>query len=151
MKIKELIELYQGGILLISTHCLTATDSYKVVRFRKELRGIIEKVQTDERELMTEAGIADPEEFDRRRLELQKARVLTVEAGEELSRLDKMFGRFAEMREALKREEVEIFSPRLDYDTWKKLQDENNTKDRDILSGPAEDILEGVLWVAPEL
>jgi hypothetical protein len=63
--------------------------------------------------------------------------------------------RFIDLRTQMMDEEVTLDCKTLPYTEWHKLQNENKDKDvngrkTDVLSGYVEDLLEGVLWTAPE-
>lgn len=150
MKKAEIIGLYENGILTVTTHCLTAKESYNVVKFRKTIRTAVEDIQSSETDLQQEAGIDDPLAFDKRRSELMQLRRRTDEEAEELARMNDKFLLFANMRRELLNEDVEVYAARLKYESWKALQDENKTDKKDLLTGWVEDILEDILWVAPE-
>ncbi len=151
MKKQTIIMLANAGVQSITNHTLDASQAYKVVKFRKELVAALESLSKDEEALRKDAGIEDPQAFDK---ELQELR----ESKSDAKRLEEMEGilkRFIELRAELLNEEVTLDCKTMPYDEWHKLQVENSEKEMngkkvDLLPAFVEDALEGVLWVAPE-
>ena len=151
MKKQTIIMLANAGVQSITNHTLDASQAYKVVKFRKELVAALEALSKDEEALRKDAGIEDPQAFDK---ELQELR----ESKSNPKRLEEMEGilkRFIELRAELLNEEVTLDCKTMPYEEWHKLQVENSEKEMngkkvDLLPAYVEDALEGVLWVAPE-
>lgn len=151
MKKSDIILLRQVGVEAITNHTLSPANAYKVVKFRKELVAALDALAKDEEALRKDAGIEDPQAFDK---ELQELR----ESKSDPKRLEEMEGilkRFIELRAELLNEEVTLDCKTMPYDEWHKLQVENSEKEMngkkvDLLPAYVEDALEGVLWVAPE-
>lgn len=151
MKKQTIIMLANAGVQSITNHTLDASQAYKVVKFRKAFNAALESLSKDEEALRKDAGIEDPQAFDK---ELQELR----ESKSDAKRLEEMEGilkRFIELRAELLNEEVTLDCKTMPYDEWHKLQVENSEKEMngkkvDLLPAYVEDALEGVLWVAPE-
>ena len=151
MKKATLYNLAQFGVGNITNHTLSPANAYKVVKFRKELVAALEALSKDEEALRKDAGIEDPQAFDKELQELRESKF-------DPKRLEEMEGilkRFIELRAELLNEEVTLDCKAMPYDEWHKLQVENadkemNGKKVDLLPAFVEDALEGVLWVAPK-
>lgn len=148
MKNKDIIALCNRGVLEISTHCLSADEAYGVYRFRKSLRNAIKLIQSEELDLLKEAGIDEPVSFNAR-LETLSGKSLNVSEAEELSDMKVKAEKYAALRARLFDKETTIYAPKLSYSSWRELQDENRKGDMDVLVGSVEDCLENVLWGAP--
>ncbi len=155
MKKSDIIILSNLGAGLITNHNIPVEHAYKVVKFRKGLQSALESLGRDEEALRKDAGIEDAKAFND---ELQKLRDAEGRTAEQQKRLDEMeaqLRRFLALRGQLLNEEVELDCKTMPYEAWHALQKENcerevNGKKMDVLSGYAEDLLEGVLWQAPE-
>lgn len=149
MKKQTIIVLANAGIAAMTNHSLAPEYAYKVVKFRKALNAALEAIGKDEETIRKDAGIDDPQAFDKELMELRESK-------SNPKRLEEMEGqlkRFNELRMEMLKEEVELDCKTLPYAEWHKLQCENKEvgeDKRDLLSGWVEDVLEGVLWVAPE-
>lgn len=149
MKKQTIIVLANAGIAAMTNHSLAPEHAYKVVKFRKALNAALEAIGKDEETIRKDAGIDDPQAFDKELMELRESK-------SNPKRLEEMEGqlkRFNELRMEMLKEEVELDCKTLPYAEWHKLQCENKEvgeDKRDLLSGWVEDVLEGVLWVAPE-
>lgn len=149
MKKQTIIVLANAGIAAMTNHSLDTAQAYKVVKFRKALNAALEAIGKDEETIRKDAGIDDPQAFDKELMELRESK-------SDPKRLEEMEGqlkRFNELRMEMLKEEVELDCKTLPYAEWHKLQCENKEvgdKKIDLLSGWVEDVLEGVLWVAPE-
>lgn len=151
MKISEIIGLVDRGILKIDAKSLSNLERYKVVKFRKSVRAAVDDFSSSIVDVQQEAGVTDPAAFDKRRAELLSSEHLCKEDEAELAEMNAKFKSFSDLRAELLKEDVEVFSPRLDYDSWMKLKEDNRTDDEnEMLSGWAEEVLEDVLWIAPE-
>ena len=128
----QIIDLVKSGFLTITTHCLDNTSAYSVFKFKKAVSNIFNNLATKEREMLLECEIENIENTSNDKLQ-----------------------KFYDFRRQLLLEETSIgyeVKP-IDYDSWRKLQDENKAnefmdKTVDVLSGDAELLLEGVLWIA---
>ncbi len=155
MKKSDIIILSNFGVGLITNHNIPVEHAYKVVKFRKALTSALESIGKDEEALRKDTGIEDAKAFDD---ELKNLREKISRTDEEQARLDEMeaqLKRFVELRNEMLNEDVDLNIKTMPYEAWHALQKENcereiNGKKADILSGYVEDLLEGVLWEAPE-
>lgn len=158
MKNSDVIMLVNAGVRLTTAHSLPAASAYKAYKFRKALGDALDAISASEQGLLQEAGITDPGKFDARAAELNAGRDrLTADEQAELAALEKKLATFLGLRAQLYEEEADMGEvKRMCYADWRLLQDENRAvkggdgKERDVFSGRVEEILEGVLWEAPE-
>ena len=156
MKNLDVMNLLNGGILMVTSVCLDAETAYKVVKLKKALKAANVAIIEGEKNCQTEAGIPDAEAFDARRNELLHKEKRTKEEQAELVELEGKLKRYMELRQKLYEEEATItgFAP-MPYPSFHELQKENasvNFNGRKInpLDAYAEEVLEGILWVEPE-
>lgn len=152
MKKQTIIVLANAGIAAMTNHSLDTAQAYKVVKFRKAFNAALDAIAEDQKALLKEAGIEDSVAFNQERDELRKAN-RTPEQEAKLKEMEAKVKRYNEMNGELLKEEVTLDCKTIPYEDFRKLQEENreNGEDkRDLLSGYVEDVLEGVLWVAPE-
>lgn len=154
MKNIDIINLANAGVLNITAHDLDVAQSYKVFKFKKWVKNTLKAIQDDEKDLLSDVGIADAPAFDQRRSELLAKEEKTAEEQTELDKLNSQAEGYFNRRNELYNEEVTPEVKAMPYEAWKKLQDENravevNGKATDILTGYVEEVLEGVLWDAP--
>lgn len=143
----DIVNMMACGVAEITSHCLAAEDAYRVYRFRRSLRKASDDISAAELEMLAEVGIADAAKFDGRLKELRASR----EYSAELAEMEAQLAKYNAMRNTMLEEDApELFAPRLPYEQWKALQDENHTDRRDVLVGMVEEVLEGVVWIAPE-
>ena len=154
MKKQTIIMLANAGVQSITNHTLDASQAYKVVKFRKAFNAAFDAIAEDQKALLKEAGIDDPQAFDKELMELRKAN-RTTEQEAKLKEMEAKVKQYNEMNLELLKEEVTLDCKALPYEEWHKLQVENSEKEMngkkvDLLPAFVEDALEGVLWVAPE-
>lgn len=152
MKKQTIIVLANAGIAAMTNHSLDTAQAYKVVKFRKAFNAALDAIAEDQKALLKEAGIEDSVAFNQEIDELRKAN-RTQEQEEKLKEMEAKVKRYNEMNGELLKEEVTLDCKAMPYEDWRKLQNENKEvgdKKVDLLSGWVEDVLEGVLWVAPE-
>lgn len=152
MKKQTLIVLANAGIQSITNHTLDAAQAYKVVKFRKSFNAAIDAIAEDEKALLKEAGIEDAPSFNKELDELRKAN-RTPEQEDKYKEMTEKVKRYNELHAEMLQEEVTIDCKALPYEEWHKLQNENKEigeRKLDLLSGWVEDVLEGILWTAPE-
>ena len=146
MKNYDILNLVNGGILAITANDLDAAHAYKVLKFKKAVRKAFDAIAEAEKDVLKEAGIEDGAAFDKERMELTKS----GENAERLEELNNTFKRFAELRSNLYNEDATLENVKtVPFDAFHQLQKEN----KDIEHKPLnffEDLLEGVLWDAPE-
>lgn len=146
MKNIDILNLANTGVFLISANTLDAAHAYKVIKFKGAVRKVAEAVDEEQKAIAKEAGIEDTATFDKERAELRK----TNSNPERLAELDKQLARFIELRENFYKEPVKLEGVKtIPYEQFFALQKEN----KDLEGKPLEayaDLLEGVLWVAPE-
>lgn len=148
MKKIEIISLAHAGVLAITNHDLSPEHAYKVVKFRKALNAAYEAIGKDEEAIRKDAGIEDPQTFDKELKELRESK----SNPERLEELEGQLKRFFELRAQMLNEDITLDCKALPYAEWHKLQNENKAAGadkRDLLSGWVEDVLEGCLWMAP--
>lgn len=148
MKLKNstIIALCNAGILNTTEHEVPVKDAYKAFRFRKSLQKAIGGILEKEKDLHIAAGI-DPNNMEAATEEQKK--------------------RFEELYAEFLNDEVEIEAKTMSYESFHALACENKqvklqvpviTSDgkqvtKTIFADPfreCEDLLEGVLWSAPE-
>lgn len=152
MKKQTLIVLANAGIQSMTNHSLDTAQAYKVVKFRKAFNAALDAIAEDQKALLKEAGIEDSVAFNQEMDELRKAN-RTPEQDAKLKEMEAKVKRYNEMNLELLKEEVTLDCKAMPYEDWRKLQNENKEvgdKKVDLLSGYVEDVLEGVLWVAPD-
>lgn len=152
MKKQTIIVLANAGIAAMTNHSLDTAQAYKVVKFRKAFNAALDAIAEDQKALLKEAGIEDSVAFNQEMDELRKAN-RTPEQEAKLKEMEAKVKRYNEMNLELLKEEVTLDCKALPYEEWHKLQNENKEvgdKKIDLLSGWVEDVLEGVLWKAPE-
>lgn len=144
MKTIDIITLANAGILAITANDLDAAHAYKVLKFKKAIKKAFESIMESEREILKETGIEDAVAFDKERKEL------TVSASDKkrLEELNKQLSRVLELRDNLYKEEVELDCKTIPFEQFHALQQENKDLERKPLN-TFEDLLEGVLWEAP--
>ncbi len=152
MKKQTIIMLANAGVQSITNHTLDAAQAYKVVKFRKAFNAALEAISEDEKGLLKEAGIEDAPSFNKELDELRKAN-RTPEQEDKYKEMTEKVKRYNELHAEMLQEEVTLDCKALPYEEWHKLQNENKEvgdKKVDLLSGFVEDMLEGILWTAPE-
>lgn len=146
MKNFEIFNLVNSEVLAITANELDAAHAYKVVKFKRAIRKAFDAISEAEKDFLKEAGIEDAQAFDTERAELIK----TNSNADRLEELNKQFDRFNELRNTMINEEADLGDIKeLPFDQFHLLQKEN----KDLRFKPLntfEDILEGVLWSAPE-
>lgn len=146
MKKLEILSLRNAGILAISANNLDAAHAYKVLKFKRAVKAALDGIMESERAILEEVGIKDAEAFDKEREELRRS----GENPERLEELDKQMERLVGLREVLYKEDVTLEGVKtLPYDQWHTLQAENKSQPHRPLN-VFEDLLEGILWAAPE-
>lgn len=153
MKKQTIIVLANAGIAAMTNHSLDTAQAYKVVKFRKSFNAALDAIAEDQKALLKEAGIGeDTQSFNQEMDELRKAN-RTPEQEAKLKEMEAKVKRYNEMNLELLKEEVTLDCKAMPYEDWRKLQNENKEvgdKKVDLLAGWVEDVLEGVLWVAPK-
>ena len=144
MKTIDILNLANAGILSITANDLDAAHAYKVLKFKKAIKKAFESIMESEQEILKEAGIEDAVAFDKERKEL-------IESGSNPKRLEEMnkqLSRVLELRGNLYKEDVELDCKAIPFEQFHALQCENKDLDHKPLN-TFEDLLEGVLWEAP--
>lgn len=148
MKLKNstIITLCNAGILNTTEHDVPVKDAYKAFAFRKSLQKSLGVIIEKEKDLRVAAGI-DPKNPD-------------AATEEQRKRFEELYGEFLN-------DETEVKASVMSYESYHALANENKqvkiqipvqTKEgkpvtKTIFADPfrdCEDLLEGVLWVAPE-
>lgn len=152
MKKQTIIMLANAGVQSITNHTLDASQAYKVVKFRKAFNAALDAISEDEKGLLKEAGIEDAPSFNKELDELRKAN-RTPEQEDKYKEMTEKVARYNELHAEMLQEDVTLDCKALPYAEWHKLQNENKEigeRKLDLLSGWVEDMLEGILWTAPE-
>lgn len=140
MKNFDIIELCNAGILDITSNELEATDAYNVYKFKKELRKIYKEISENEKDLISQAEIEDPLEFD-----TNYKKALESKDKDEISKYEIKLRRLSELRKAMLNEEINFENlQKISYSSWHTLQKEN--ADKNVLNGYNEELLENILW-----
>ena len=156
MKKIDILNLLNLGFGQVTNHNLPVEHAYKVVKMRKALSNAFESIQKDEEAIRKDAGIENPEEFDKELKTLRETEKRTPEQETKLKEMNEKLNRFLALRSEMLNEEITLEGVKaMPYDAWHELQKENaekefNGKKLDLLSGYVEDTLEGVLWEAPK-
>ena len=156
MKNSDVVYLVNSGVQLTTGHSLSNASAYKAFKFRKVLSSILNSVSEGEKGLLTEVGIEDASKFDERLAVLRATEKPTEEEVKELETMQAQLEKYSGLRDQLYNEEADLSSVKaMNYDDWRKLQNENkevevNGVKKDVFSGKVEELLEGVLWAAPE-
>ena len=130
MKIKNqlVLALVSNGVLNITATALNASQAYKIIKFRREVRKAFDELSEKEKDFIKDLGL---------------------EIGEngKLEGKEDDIKKFGEFQQALYEDEVELGDIKaMPYDAWHELQKENKA-----LAIPfIEDGLENILWAAPE-
>lgn len=154
MKRFQVLDLINGGVAAITAHALDPKHAYKVVQFRKALLAENEAFEKECIDLLKEVGIEDPQAFNEELAALRKTENPSDEQKKRLEELNAKLKRHNDLVTAALNEDVVLNCKTMPYDEWHKLQNENAEKEIrgkkcDLLSGPVENLLEGILWVAP--
>ena len=145
MKKLDILSMNDAGVFAITANTLDANHAYAVLKFKREGRKAFDSIMDSERAILEEVGITNPPAFDREREQLTKSQ----ENPTRLEELNNTFNRFSELRKALYEEKIELELTPLPYEQFHAIQVEN----KDLPNKPLnvfEDLLEGVLWIAPE-
>lgn len=145
MKNHNIVSIVNAGILTISANDLEAVLAYRVIKFKKAVKKALDSIMSAENDILKELGIEDVLAFNKERSNL-------LESGsnkKRLAELDKKHERFVELQKNLYNEDAKLedVAP-LTFEQFHELQKEN----RELKFKPLnafEEILEGVLWEAP--
>jgi len=153
MKNQDIITLVGNGILAVTAHDIPAAHAYKVLRFKKAVREAFANIQAAEKEMFSEMGIDNTSAFNAR---LKELRETLGDDTDELDEMENQVARVSELQAELRNEDVALDGVKpMPYDIWHDLQNENKAVSfadgkKDLLTGWTEDVLENILWVAPE-
>lgn len=157
MKNSDVVYLVNSGVQLTTGHSLSNASAYKAFKFRKVLGTILNSISEGEKGLLTEVGIEDASKFDERLVMLRAAEKPSKEEVRELEKMQAQLEKYSGLRDQLYNEEAKIDGViPMNYDDWRMLQNENrevevNGQKKDVFSGKVEELLEGVLWTAPDI
>ena len=146
----DIINLVNAGVPGITNLTLDGKHAYKVLKFRRALLAVHGQLRDEFSAIFKEAGIEDPQAFDKERNELQAIASRTPEQEARLAELDKTFARYKELEGEMLKEEVKLDCVPMPYEDFHALQKENEKTCPALTHGYIEDVLEGVLWTAPE-
>ncbi len=157
MRNSDVVYLVNSGVQLTTGHSLSNASAYKAFKFRKIVGKVLETISEAEKGLLKEVDIEDASQFDARLAELRdKADKATKEEHEELAKMQAQLDKYSGLRDQLYNEEADLEGVKaMSYDDWRRLQNENKEVEvrgvkKDVFSGRVEELLEGVLWNAPE-
>lgn len=156
MKKGDIIFLKRQGIDQVTNHTLPVEHAYKVVKLRRAINDAYDGILKDEDVCREAAEIKDGHAFDKELFELRNNTARTKEQDDRLNEMEAQLQRFIDLKEEMKKQDIAIEGTKtMPYDMWHKLQCENADKDlggrkSDLLAGPVEDLLEGLLWEAPK-
>lgn len=139
-------------MLAVTAHTLSPAHAYKVYKFKKTLKAAYSEFEKEKRALLAEAEIEDPDKFNEALIAARK------DDTKDLAELEAKLAKYNGLVRELLDEDKELAGVKpLPYEEWFKLQNENRECSHpgtdakfDILSGLIEEILEGILWTAPE-
>jgi hypothetical protein len=146
----DIINLVNAGVPGITNLTLDGKHAYKVLKFRRALLAVHGQIRDEFSAIFKEADIEDPQAFDKERNELRALSSRTTEQEARLAELDKTFVRYKELEGEMLKEEVKLDCVPMPYEDFHALQRENEKTCPAIAHGYVEDVLEGVLWTAPE-
>jgi hypothetical protein len=150
MNKENIINLVNAGVPGITNLTLSGKHAYKVLKFRRAILAVHGQICDEFSAIFKEAGIEDPQAFDKERNELRTISSRTAEQEARLAELDKTFVRYKELEEEMLKEEVKLDCVPMPYEDFHALQKENEKTCPALAHGYIEDVLEGVLWTAPE-
>lgn len=154
MKNLDILIMINSGINNITNYDLSATNAYKVMKFRNILVKKYEEIQEKERQILNDACIDDPQAFDERYKTLNETENRTDEQNAELADLNSKYNAWIKARTDMLNTDVELEGVKtISFEDWHALRKENRPKDEkatDPLNNYVESILENVLWKAPE-
>lgn len=146
----DIFNLANAGIGNITNLTLDGKHAYKVLKFRRAIIGAYTSLLDEIKAITKEAGIEDPQAFDKERAELRAITPRTPDEDKRLAEMDKTFDRYKELEKELLSEEVKLDCVPMPYEAFHALQKENEKTFPGLAHGYIEDALENVLWVAPE-
>ena len=139
MKNFDVIELCNAGILDITSNDLEAEDAYIVYKFKKQLRKLYSEISENEKELLKQAEIENPVEFD-----INYKKALESKDENDIAKYQGKLFRFSELKKVMMSEEAELnIERKISYKSWHTLQKENS--DKKALIGYNEELLENIL------
>lgn len=145
MKKGDIFNLVNNGILSITANDLDAAQAYKVVKFKRVIKNAFDKIIESEKDMMAELKIDDATAFDNEMAALKKS----GEDQKKLSDMEARLKRLNEMRANVLKEDAELGDvATMPYEVFHELQKENKELQHKPLN-VFEEILEGVLWEAP--
>lgn len=146
----DIINLVNAGVPGITNLTLDGKHAYKVLKFRRALLAVHGQLRDEFSAIFKEAGIEDPQAFDKELAELRALSSRTPEQEARLAELDKTFDRYKALEGEMLKEEVKLDCVPMPYEDFHALQKENEKTCPALTHGYIEDALEGVLWTAPE-
>lgn len=146
----DIINLVNAGVPGITNLTLDGKHAYKVLKFRRAILAVHGQIRDDFSAIFKEAGIEDPQAFDKELAELNALSSRTPEQEARLAELDKTFVRYKALEGEMLKEEVKLDCVPMPYEDFHALQKENEKTCSALTHGYIEDVLEGVLWTAPE-
>lgn len=147
MKNSDIGTLTEGGIQNITTCALSASDAYKVYKFKRAIDKAFNNIIEMHKDILMNSGIENIEEFQDKYKKLYESAERTLEEEKEFDEIKKKDFTVSKLIKELYDDSSELDIKPLSYESWHALQVEN--KDIKVLSY-CEPCLEGVLWVAPE-
>jgi len=154
MKNLDILVMINSGISNITNYDLSAANAYKVMKFRNLVTKKFDEIQEQEKKLLADAGIDDPQGFDARFKELREKENRTEEENKEFAEYTDKYNAWVKARTDMLNSDVELEGVKtISFEDWHNLRKENRPSDAnkvDPLNNYVESILENVLWKAPE-
>lgn len=142
---EEVIYLFQNGAQSVTNRCLDTAQAYKIVKFRNVIKRAFEKYQAEEEALLKECGIMDVVAFENRRSALEAIEARSEEEEKEFVDIMDTLTKYIGMRSELMADEADVSGLKaMPFADWHEFVKENS------LDAKMEDMLEGILWTAPE-
>ena len=138
----DIINLVHAGVPGITNLTLDGKHAYKVLKFRRALLAVHGQIRDEFSAIFKEAGIEDPQAFDKELAELREKAKPYTDAGKEIPA--EIGGRLMKIEATFARYKA------LEGEDFHALQKENEKICPALAHGYVEDVLEGVLWTAPE-
>lgn len=146
MNNRELLIVAESGILNATNKSLDVASAYKVVKFRQVVKSALSRFQDSELNLLKECGINDPSAFDEE-LGMLREKKRTKDEEKRFKELAEILGKYLGMRDELLKEDADVSEAKvMPYEQWHAFLKENESLN---VTAEIEDLLEGILWVAP--
>lgn len=154
MKNIDVLFMVNSGTLNITNHELDPKSAYKIVKFRNALNKALDKITETERALLKDADIENVYSFNKDLEDLSTNKNRTSEEDTKLKEMEEKNQKYNALRFEMLNEDVVLDGVLpISYEDWHALRKENRPKDEkqvDPLNNYIENLLENILWKAPE-